>query len=470
MNQSFNEELYLTNSTGSMLYHKYAENMPIIDYHCHLQPKEILENKEFEDIGEMWLSGDHYKWRCMRTFGIEEKYITGDATYYEKFMKFAEILPQLAGNPIYIWCALELKRYFDIEEPLTAANAQDIYERTLELIRERHMTRQYCMERSNVRLVSTTEDPIDDLKYHIALKERKMSTRVITAFRPDKAMFCTSQDFAAYLEKLSAAAGQPIHSFRDMLEALEKRLAYFRQVTGTTVTDDGIPYFNWCAYTEPEVEGIFSKARGGGSLTREELDKYQSAFLFEMARMYHRNHCVMQLHIGTYLDANTSGVERIGQSTGFDCCDDASPVKGVGELLNRLTLAGELPKTILYPLDGTKIEAWAILAAGFCDSGTRGKVQLGAPWWFNDQAFGIRRQFEACANLYPVSLSVGMLTDSRSFLSYPRHELYRRVLCDYLGSLVERGEYFSGEEELKKLIENVCFYNVNEFFDFGVMP
>lgn len=259
MNDRFSEELFLTNETGKMLYHKYAEHMPIIDYHCHLQPVEIAENKEFEDLGEMWLRGDHYKWRCMRTFGIDEKYITGDASYYEKYMKFAEILPQLVGN-----------------------------------------------------------------------------------------------------------------------------------------------------------------------------------------------------------------VKSVGQSTGFDCCDDAAPVKGVGELLNNLTTIGELPKTIIYPLDGTKIETWAILAAGFCDNGTKAKVQLGAPWWFNDQAFGIQRQFEACANLYPVSLSVGMLTDSRSFISYPRHELYRRVLCSYLGSLVERGEYFSGEEELKKTIENVCFNNVNEFFGFNV--
>ena len=468
MNDRFSEELFLTNETGKMLYHKYAEHMPIIDYHCHLQPVEIAENKEFEDLGEMWLRGDHYKWRCMRTFGIDEKYITGDASYYEKYMKFAEILPQLVGNPIYIWCALELKRYFDIDEPLTAANAQEIYDRTKKLITEKHMTRRWCMEHSNVRLVSTTEDPIDDLRYHKVLNEEKMFTRVITAFRPDKAMFCANADFAAYLAKLSAAAEQPIDSFAEMLTALEKRLQYFQQITGTTVSDDGIPYFNWADYTPAEVEGIFAKARSGGKLTQHEIDQYQSAFLFEMARIYNRNHYVMQLHIGTYLDANTSHVKSVGQSTGFDCCDDAAPVKGVGELLNNLTTIGELPKTIIYPLDGTKIETWASLAAGFCDNGTKAKVQLGAPWWFNDQAFGIQRQFEACANLYPVSLSVGMLTDSRSFISYPRHELYRRVLCSYLGSLVERGEYFSGEEELKKTIENVCFNNVNEFFGFNV--
>lgn len=467
MRNTFNEELYLTNETGRELFHKYAEKLPVIDYHCHLQPSEILENKEFEDLGEMWLRGDHYKWRVMRTFGIDEKYITGAASYYEKYREFAKILPQLAGNPIYIWCALELKRYFDINEALTAANVEAIYQQTKAKIKECHMTRRWCMEHSHVQLVSTTEDPIDDLKYHLALQKETMSTRVITAFRPDRAMFCGRKDFAAYMDNLSAAAQVPVDSFAQMIGALEKRLQFFKEATGTTVSDDGIPYFAWADYTADEIEEIFAKARRRESLSCQELDQYQSAFLYEMGKLYHRNGFVMQLHIGTYLDANTSKVEIIGQSTGFDCMDDASMVKSVGELLNRLTIAGQLPKTILYPLDGMKIETWAVLAAGFCDNATRAKVQLGAPWWFNDQVYGIKRQFEACANLYPLSLSVGMLTDSRSFISYPRHEVYRRLLCNYLGELVERGEYFSGEEELKKTIEDVCYYNCNEFFDFG---
>lgn len=468
MRTTFNEELYLTNKTGRELYHKYAEKLPVIDYHCHLQPSEILENKEFEDLGEMWLRGDHYKWRVMRTFGIDERYITGEASYYEKYHEFARILPQLAGNPIYIWCALELKRYFDIDEALTAANAEAIYQQTKAKIKECHMTRRWCMEHSRVQLVSTTEDPIDDLKYHLALQKETMSTRVITAFRPDRAMFCAHKDFAAYLKALSDAAQVPADSFAQMMGALEKRLQFFKEATGTMISDDGIPYFAWADYTADEIEEIFAKARRGESLSRQELDQYQSAFLYEMGKIYYHNGFVMQLHIGTYLDANTSKVEIIGRSAGFDCTDDASAVKSVGELLNRLTIAGQLPKTILYPLDGMKIEAWAVLAAGFCDNGTWAKVQLGAPWWFNDQVYGIKRQFEACANLYPLSLSVGMLTDSRSFISYPRHELYRRVLCNYLGELVECGEYFSGEEELKKTIENVCYNNCNEFFNFGL--
>ena len=466
--RNFDEELYLTNETGSYLYHKYAEHLPIIDYHCHLNPKEIAEDREFEDLGEMWLSGDHYKWRCMRTFGIDEKYITGDASYHDKYMAFARILPKLAGNPIYIWCALELKRYFGISEPLSEKNAEEIYQKTKALIREQHMTRRWCMTHSNVRLVSTTEDPIDDLRYHKEIARSGFTTRVITAFRPDKAMFMTDPGFASYIGKLSQAAGLEIGSFETLLCALEKRLQYFKEVTGTTVSDDGIPFFAWAEWTKEEVEAIFQKAMKGEKLTQKEEDQYRSAFLFEMARIYKRNGYVMQMHIGTYLDANTTRVKRIGQSTGFDCCDDATAVISVGKLLDALTAIEELPKVILYPLDGTKIETWAILAAGFCDSGTVGKVQLGAPWWFNDTAYGIKRQFEACANLYPFSLSVGMLTDSRSFISYPRHELYRRVLCNYIGEMVERGEYFSSEENLKEIIENVCIRNTNAFFGFGV--
>lgn len=466
MNNKFSEELFLTNETGRKLYHEVAEQMPIIDYHCHLQPKEIWENKEFEDLGEMWLAGDHYKWRAMRTFGIDERYITGEASYYEKYMAFAKILPQLIGNPLYIWCALELKRFFDIDEPLCEANAEEIYNRTKKMICEKGMTPRWCMEVSNVEIVSTTEDPIDTLKYHQKLqKDPTMKIKVLSAFRPDKAMFCEKENFSNYILNLGNAAGEDIASFASLLSALEKRLKFFKSI-GTNISDDGIPEFTWEDYTLKGVEAIFSRAIVGDELSTQEINQYRSAFLFEMGRMYKRNGFVMQLHVGTYLDANTSKVAAIGRSTGFDCTDDSTSVKSIGILLDRLTSIDELPKTILYPLDSSKIENFAILAAAFCEGGTRAKVQLGAPWWFNDQVYGIERQFAATANLYPISLSVGMLTDSRSFLSYPRHELYRRVLCNYLGDLVERGEYFSGEEELKRVVENVCYYNVKKFFGF----
>ena len=465
MQTRFSEELYLTNATGSRLYHQYAEALPILDYHCHLVPQEMYENKRFENLGEMWLRGDHYKWRVMRTFGIPERLITGDASYEEKYLAFASILPQLAGNPIYIWCALELKRYFGIDEPVCAANAKEIFDRTSALIAEKNMTRRWCMEHSHVELVSTTEDPTDTLEYHFKMQAQGYPTRVLSAFRPDNAMFVARDSFAAYMGKLSDSAGLPVASFTQMVDALEARLAYFAKL-GTTVSDDGIPELHWVDFTDAQIETIWQKGIAGQPISKQEENQYICAFLLAMGKLYHRHGFVMQLHIGTYLDCNRTGVRTVGKSCGYDCIDDSSEIQGVGELLNRLVEADSLPKTLLYPLDGTKLEAYAVLAAGFCEPGTRAKVQLGAPWWFNDQAYGLERQFQAAANLYPLSLSVGMLTDSRSFISYPRHELYRRVLCNYLGQLVERGEYFSGEEELRILIENVCYRNAREFFGF----
>ncbi len=460
----FSEDLFFTNETGKYLYDSYAKDMPIIDYHCHLSPKAIYENREFSDLGEMWLSGDHYKWRAMREFGIEETCITGSASYHDKYLAFASIYPKLVGNPLYIWCALELKRFFGIDEPLTLLNAEEIYAKTKESIQARHMTPQWCMEMSNVRIVSTTEDPTDDLQYHRLLqKEGICRIKIISAFRPDKAMFCESVSFPAWVAHLGEICGFPILKTDDLFRALDLRLKFFRQI-GTTVSDDGIPRFKWEPASDGDVERIFTKALHGESLTEREIDQYRTRFLFNMGRLYSRNGFVMQLHIGTYLDANTKGVRAVGQSTGFDCSDDKTSVSDVGELLNRLTLAGELPKTILYTLDYASTEAFGILAGGFCAGGMKGKVQLGAPWWFHDQAYGIEHQFESVGNFYPVALSVGMLTDSRSFLSYPRHEVYRRILCNYIGKLCERGEYFGTEENLRQVIQDICYNNVKEYF------
>lgn len=464
----FREDLLLTNVTGKRLYERYAKELPIIDYHCHLLPQEIYENKEFEDIGEMWLAHDHYKWRAMRCFGIPEQYITGDASYYEKYLKFAEIFPELIGNPIYIWCMLELKRYFGIEEPLNQENAEEIYRKTKARIAERHMTPRYCMKKSRVELVCTTDDPVDSLAYHRKMRaEGTDNIRILPAFRSDRAFYAEKGGFADYIRALSDAAGMPVGSFRDMMAALEKRLLFFREL-GSTVSDNGIEDFTWHDCGSEAVERIFEKALAGEPLERTEIDGYRTAFLLEAGRMYRRNGFVMQLHIGTYQGANKSREMRIGAACGFDCTDDSTFVKSVGELLNRLTAEEALPKTILYPLDAGQMENFAVLAAGFCEGPERGKVQLGAPWWFNDQAYGIKRQFEAAANLYPVALSVGMLTDSRSFLSYPRHELYRRVLCNYFGELLERGEYFSPEEELARVIRNICHDNAERYFAFNI--
>ena len=464
MNHTFSEKLFFTSPKGQQLYNDYAKDLPIIDYHCHLLPEEISSNLEFQDIGEMWLAHDHYKWRAMRTFGIEEEYITGSASYYEKYLAFASILPYLIGNPLYIWCALELKRFFGIDEPLSSTNADKIYNMTKLLIQEKHITPRWCMEISRVETVCTTDDPIDLLNHHLEMKnDPAIKTRILPAFRTDKSFYCEKSAFIKYIEDLSSASQIQITRFSDLLAALENRLVFFESV-GSMISDIGIEDIVWEDYTSEEIEAIFRKALKGSLLSKIEINQYRSAFIVGMAKLYHKHSFVMQLHIGTYQGANKYMEHQIGAATGFDCTDDSTSIKSVGTILNKLISTDSLPKTIVYPLNPTQIEPFAILAAAFCGEGEKAKVQLGAPWWFNDQPYGIARQFEAIANLYPVSLSVGMLTDSRSFLSYPRHEVYRRILCNYLGSLVERGEYFSGEEALKTIIENICYNNAKDYF------
>ena len=464
MHSAFSEDLFITNKTGKHLYETYAKDMPIIDYHCHLLPQEIYENKRFTDLGEMWLAHDHYKWRAMRTFGIDERLITGDASFYEKFKAFAGIMPELIGNPLYIWCALELKRYFGIGEPLSAENADEIYNKTKALIAERNMCPRWCMEHSKVEMVCTTEDPTDTLQYHRLLQqEGTFRTKVISAFRPDKAMNCEKAPFAGYMGDLEAAAGEKIGSFSELIAALEKRLLVFKSL-GSMISDAGLDNFIWREATERELDAILKKARRGEPLTREQVDQFRSAFLLQMGRVYARNGFVMQIHIGAYRNANGDMAKKLGPDTGYDCADSTSDIRSMGALLDTLNREGNLPKVILYPLNASDVEPYAILAAAFCKGPGRGTVQLGAPWWFCDQVHGIQRQFEAVANLYPVALSVGMLTDSRSFLSYPRHELYRRVFCNYLGELIERGEYFSEEKHLKTIVENVCYGNAKAYF------
>ncbi len=464
MQHAFSEDLFLTNSTGKHLYERYAKDMPIVDFHCHLVPKEIYENQPFQDLGEMWLAHDHYKWRAMRTFGIDERLITGDASYFEKFLAFAAILPELIGNPLYIWCALELKRFFGIDEPLCEQNAARIFEQTKALIQAEGMCPRWCMERANVELVCTTDDPVDDLRYHRLLREDStFPVRVMPAFRPDKAMNCEKAPFSSYLDELENVTDQRIDSFSALIAALERRLLSFQSV-GSSISDAGVDNFLWQEATNAELDEIVFCARRGEPLTRTQVNQYRSAFLLHMGRVYAKHGFVMQIHIGAYRNANRAMAATLGPDTGYDCMDSANDLSAMASLLNALNETGSLPKTILYPLNPADMEPYAVLAAAFCKAPTRGLVQLGAPWWFNDQVHGMERQFAAMANLYPVALSVGMLTDSRSFLSYPRHELYRRVFCNYLGGLIERGEYFSGGDEQKKIVENVCYRNAVAYF------
>ena len=462
----FSEDMLLTGKTARHLYHDYAEGLPIVDYHCHLVPEEILEDRTFEDLGEIWLAHDHYKWRAMRTFGIDEAYITGSASSREKFLKFAGIVPYLAGNPLYLWCALELKRYFGISEPLGPDNAEDIYERTRQIIREKQLSPRKCITGSKVEFICTSNPPTDPLEVYRKIRASGLPALVTASMRPDAYLYIGTKEFPSYLESLGKTAGVTIRRFSDLMDALEKRLLFFRSL-GSTVSDFGPDTFTYESSTEAEVEAIFAKALAGEPVSEHEANQYQSAFAVGFGSLCCKHDFVLQIHAGTYHAANAVMARKIGGGTGFDCTDDRSLVRGLGGLLNELEARNSVPRTLLYPLNITHMEAFAILAAGFCGGGVRGRVQLGAPWWFNDQVYGLRHQFESVGNLYPVSLSAGMLTDSRSFLSYTRYEVYRRVFCDYLGGLVDRGEYFSDDRYLRDIVLDVCCRNAKEFFRLG---
>ncbi len=455
-------ELLLTNDTGARLYHAYAEHLPIIDFHCHLQPKEILEDRVFEDLGEIWLAHDHYKWRCMRTFGIDERFVTGDASYEEKFMAFAEVMPMLAGNPVYGWCQLELSRYFGVDDPLGPDTARAIYDKTKSLIQAKRMSPRYFIAQSNVEYIATTDDPADDLACHVALaKDATVKTKIAPALRPDMAMNPHKPGFPAYIARLSGAAGVQIDGFEALMAAMDQRTAFF-VAHGARVTDHGMDNMGYAEATAAQLEAVFQKAMQGEALSQVEVDQYQTAFLLRMAALCEKHGLLMQMHIGALRNVNGVMFEKLGADTGFDACDDLASVRGIAQILGAMDRAGQMPRVMLYPINGAQFEPLAVLAAAFC-GGIKAKVSMGAPWWFNDQVHGIRRQFEACGQLYPLSLSAGMVTDSRSFLSYPRHELYRRVLCDYLGELVERGEYVSGDAALARIIEAVCYANAKEY-------
>ena len=463
----FSEEMLLTTKTARHLYHDYAEGLPIIDYHCHLIPEEILEDRVFEDLGEAWLAHDHYKWRAMRTFGIGEEYITGGASFHDKFVKFAEIMPYLAGNPIYPWCALELKRYFGVDEPLGPDNAEAIYGCTKRIIRENHISPRKLIADSRVEFICTSNQPAETLETYKKLRDAGISTLVTASIRADGMMAIGRPGFAAYLNAVCKAAGTGGAScFGDIMAALEKRMEFFRSL-GSHVCDLGIDYFRYEPSTPAELDDIAAKGLADAPLTEKEIYQYQSAFAVGFGVLCHKLDCVLQLHMGTYHAANAVMTRKLGGGTGFDCTDDRSLVRAIGGILNGMEARNAVPRTLLYPLNITHMEAYSILAAGFCGGNVRGRVQLGAPWWFNDQIYGLRHQFESVSNLYPLSLSVGMLTDSRSFLSYTRYEIYRRVFCDFLGGLVERGEYFSDDRYLRDIVLNVCYRNAKEFFSLG---
>ena len=463
-----NDDFMLENQTAVELYHKFAKAAPILDYHCHLNAAEIAEDKQYRNITEVWLGGDHYKWRAMRANGIEERYITGDADDKEKFIKWAETITQCIGNPLYQWAHLELRRYFGIEELLTPESAERIWDLCNEQLKTKDFTARSLIKRSNVKALCTTDDPVDDLSAHIALAgDKSFDVKVLPALRPDKAINIEKTGFVDYMQKLSKASGVTIKGIEDVKAALLKRLEFFHS-TGCRISDHGLDPFVYC---DPEIERgetsparAFDKAIAGQALTKHEVNLYRTEILLFLGRQYARLGWAMQLHMDVMRSNNTRMMNKLGPDTGFDAIGDWNTASELCRFLDKLDVTDELPKTILYSLNPSKNEILGTIAGCFQKGPVRGKIQLGSAWWFNDQKDGMERQLTALASLGLVSNFVGMLTDSRSFLSYTRHEYFRRILCNLLGKWVENGEAPRDMDQLGKMVEDICYNNAYSYF------
>ena len=467
MKDFINDNFLLHNETAQMLYHEHAEQLPIIDYHCHLSPKMIAENYQFSDLTEIWLGGDHYKWRAMRANGIDEEYITGNKPSYEKFMKWAETMPYTLRNPLYHWTHLELKRIFGVNLPLNPTTAREIYDRCTAMLQTEEFRAQAIMRRMKVEVVCTTDDPADSLEYHQALAKSDFSCKVLPTWRPDKAM--TVDDAATYnvyLSQLENAADRDIKTYNDLLEALRLRHDFFASV-GCKISDHGLEAFYGEDFTQSSMNATFNKIRAGKNLSTDEITIFKSGMLYEFARMDYEKGWVQQFHVGAIRNNNTKMFKKIGPDTGFDAIVDVSMAISLNRFLDRLNTDGVLTKTILYNLNPRDNELMVTNAYNFNDGTVAGKMQFGSGWWFLDQKFGMENQINTLSVLGLLSRFVGMLTDSRSFISYTRHEYFRRILCNLIGSDVERGEMPMQELPfIQKMVENISYYNAKSYFDF----
>lgn len=467
MKPFMNEDFLLGTETARKLYHDHAEKMPVIDYHCHINPMEIYEDKRYDTITEVWLGGDHYKWRAMRSCGVPERYITGDATPAEKFQKWAETIPSLIGNPLYHWTHLELQRYFGITEPLTGDNAMEIYETCNRILAQPDMSVRGIIRKSGVKLICTTDDPVDDLKAHELLAADPTAPAVVLpAFRPDKAMRADKPTFPQYVSQLEAVVGYAINTVEDMRRALADRIAYFAD-HGCRVSDHALDYCFCEEATEEELNDIFARAKAGKGITWGEQLKYHTALLIAVGKEYSRRDWVVQFHFGCLRDNSRVNFRKLGPDTGFDSMNDAPNAAGLARLLGTLEEQNALGKTILYSLNPSDNGiVGSIMGAFQTDSPIPGKIQQGSAWWFNDHKPGMEAQMVSLMSLGAMGSFNGMLTDSRSFLSYTRHEYFRRILCNLFGNLVENGEYPADMERLGKMVENISYNNTLHYFRF----
>ena len=465
MKKFMDDDFLLTTDTARALYHNYAEKLPIIDYHCHLNPQEIYEDVRYDNITQVWLGADHYKWRQMRSNGVEEKYITGDASDREKFQKWAETLEKAIGNPLYHWSHLELKKYFGYEGHLCGDTAQEVWDLSVEKLKQENMSARGLILQSNVDTICTTDDPVDSLEWHKKIKEDGFQVKVLPAWRPDKAMNIEKSDFCEYIAKLSHVSGVDIKDFDSLMEALKNRMDFFENM-GCTVSDHGLEYVMYEPYELEEVNRIFENRLANGVLSKIEERKYKTAFMVSLGREYAKKNWVMQLHYGVQRDLNKKIFNALGPDAGIDAINTYSSSIEMGQYLNALAIDDSLPKTIIYSLNPADNAAIGTVIGCFQDSSAVGKIQHGAAWWFNDHKTGMMEQMSSLANLGLLRNFVGMLTDSRSFLSDTRHEYFRRIMCELIGGWVENGEYPNDEKALKQIVEGISYYNCKNYFCF----
>ena len=465
--KNFLDENFLLHSKAAQeLYHDYAKEMPVIDYHCHLPPQQIADDHRFENITQAWLYGDHYKWRAMRTNGVDESYCTGSRPDHEKFQKWAETVPYTLRNPLYHWTHLELQRYFGISDILSSRTAKKIYDSCSEQLQSREYSVRQLLRKMNVMTVCTTDDPVDSLQYHLKLKEDGFEIPVLPAFRPDNAMNVDNPDnFNAYISRLEAATNIAISNFSDYLFALENRHDFFASM-GCTVSDHGLEEMYAEEFTGWEVDAVFNKIRAGKWLGEAERRKFKSAMLVHFAEWDAEKEWVQQFHLGALRNNNSRMMQRLGADTGWDSIGDFSQGRALAKFLDRLDKEDKLAKTILYNLNPADNELMATMIGNFNDGSIAGKIQYGSAWWFLDQKDGMTRQINALSNMGLLSRFVGMLTDSRSFLSYPRHEYFRRILCNLFGEEMTNGELPNDMEWVGKIVKDICYYNARQYFNF----
>ncbi|QQL49451.1 glucuronate isomerase [Mucilaginibacter ginkgonis] len=466
MKAFLDDNFLLPNTAAERLYHDYAKSMPIVDYHCHLSPRDIAENKQFKNLTEAWLTGDHYKWRAMRANGVNEAYITGSRSDFEKFEQWAYTVPYTLRNPLYHWTHLELARYFSVTDLLSPTNAKPIYDKCSEQLQQTDMSVCGLIRKMDVRVICTTDDPLDDLGYHQHIQRSGFEVKVLPTFRPDKAMNVDDVPVLNdYIDKLSALTNLGISTYCDYLQALKSRHDYFAE-RGCKMADHGLDRIYAEDFTEPEIKQIFDKIRGGGQLTSDESAKFKSALLLQFGLWNHEKGWVQQFHLGALRNNNTRAFRTLGPDTGWDSIGDFSQAQALSRFLDKLDTNDQLAKTIIYNLNPADNELMAAMIGNFNDGSVAGKIQFGSAWWFMDQKDGMTRQLNALSNMGLLSRMVGMLTDSRSFLSFPRHEYFRRILCSLLGTDIENGELPGDFEWIGQVVKNISYHNAEEYFKF----